>query len=89
MHDDRHRRLGEQSPHRVKQLVPRVVTAHLQVRLEQPGTRGNRLRYVADRVGLGEEGGAVQGVRDPGREVSRPRVQPGQPCLAYAGTAAR
>ena len=48
VHDDRASRLGEHSPHRLEQLVARVVAADLHVRLEDPRARVERLARRSD-----------------------------------------
>jgi hypothetical protein len=74
--DDRHTRVGEEAPHGFEQLVARVVTADLDVRLHAPDTLVERLGEVAAGTRFGEERGGRHSLRGGCRELADPLVEP-------------
>jgi hypothetical protein len=73
VHDDRHAGLGQLTPDRIEQRIPRVVPPNLQVRLDVSSAVGERLGNVLGGGGLREERAGRYDVRSPS---AKPNAQP-------------
>ena len=75
VHHHRHPRLGQQPPHLLEERVAGGEPAHLQVHLEDPRPRLQRVGHVPGHPRLGVERRRRQAPRRRLRERHRPRVQ--------------
>ena len=84
VHDHRHPRLGQLTPHRVEQRVARVVPADLDVGLEhpRPGVQGRA--HVGSAAGLGIERPGRDAARACARRTRAPTARASRPCRACA-----
>ncbi|SHT67904.1 Uncharacterised protein [Mycobacteroides abscessus subsp. abscessus] len=73
---DHHRNAGvlDEAPHRGQQRIGRGEGTDLNVDLEYPHSRIDRLTYVVCGAGFGKERGGVNAVRGLCRELGRPLV---------------